>query len=57
MSQREIDLNRVINLMYSGSFHENGYEMTKVDETYQKAGWICCIITTIHNAKNSINHN
>ena len=36
VADREIDLDRVINLMYTCSFHEDDYEMTKVDETYQK---------------------
>ena len=38
VADREIDLDRVINLMYTCSFHEDDYEMTKVDETYQKRG-------------------
>ena len=38
VADRNIDLDRVINLMYSCSFHEDDYEMTKVDETYQKTG-------------------
>ena len=43
VADREIDLDRVINLMYTCSFHEDDYEMTKVDETFQKrgvVGWI-----------------
>ena len=40
VADREIDLDRVINLMYSCSFHEDDYEMTKVDETYQKTGLV-----------------
>ena len=40
VADREIDLDRVINLMYTCSFHEDDYEMTKVDETYQKTGLI-----------------
>ena len=40
VADRNIDLDRVINLMYSCSFHEDDYEMTKVDETYQKTGLI-----------------
>ena len=38
VADREIDLDRVINLMYACSFHEDDNEMTKVDETYQKKG-------------------
>ena len=38
VADRDIDLDRVINLMYTCSFHEDDYEMTKVDETYQKTG-------------------
>ena len=37
---RDIDLDRVINLMYSCSFHEDDYEITKVNESYQKTGLI-----------------
>ena len=37
---REIDLDRVINLMYTCSFHDDDNEMTKVDETYQKTGLV-----------------
>ncbi len=40
VADREIDLDRVINLMYICSFHEDDNEMTKVDETYQKTGLI-----------------
>ncbi len=40
VADREIDLDRVINLMYTCTFHEDDYEMTKVDETYQKTGLI-----------------
>ena len=36
VADRDIDLDRVINLMYACSFHEDDYEMTNVDETYQK---------------------
>ncbi len=36
VADREIDLNRVINLMYACSFHEDDNEMTRVDESYQK---------------------
>ena len=40
VADREIDLDRVINLMYSCSFHEDDNEMSKVDETYQKTGLV-----------------
>ena len=40
VADRDIDLNRVINLMYTCSFHEDDNEMTKVDETYQKTGLV-----------------
>ena len=40
VADRKIDLDRVINLMYSCSFHEDDKEMTKVDEIYQKTGLI-----------------
>ena len=40
VADREIDLDRVINLMYTCSFHEDDNEMIKVDETYQKTGLI-----------------
>ena len=40
VADREIDLDRVINLMYTCSFHEDDNEMTRVDETYQKTGLI-----------------
>ena len=40
VSDREIDLDRVINLMYTCSFHEDDNEMTKVDEKYQKTGLV-----------------
>ena len=40
VADREIDLDRVINLMYTCSFHEDDEEMTKVDETYQKTGLV-----------------
>ena len=42
VSDRNIDLDRVINLMYTCSFHEDDEEMTKVDETYQKTGLVGC---------------
>ena len=40
VADRKIDLDRVINLMYTCSFHENDEGMTKVDETYQKTGLV-----------------
>ena len=40
VADREIDLDRVINLMYTCSFHEDDNEMTTVDETYQKTGLV-----------------
>ncbi len=40
VADRNIDLDRVINLMYTCSSHEDDYEMTKVDETYQKTGLV-----------------
>ena len=40
VADRKIDLDRVINLMYTCSFHEDDEEMTKVDETYQKRGLV-----------------
>ena len=40
VADRNIDLDRVINLMYTCSFHEDDNEMTKVDETYQKTGLV-----------------
>ena len=40
VADRYIDLDRVINLMYTCTFHEDDYEMTKVDETYQKTGLV-----------------
>ena len=40
VADREIDLDRVINLMYTCSFHEDDNEMTKVDEAYQKTGLV-----------------
>ena len=39
-ADREIDLDRVINLMYTCSLHEDDNEITKVDETYQKTGMV-----------------
>ena len=40
VADRKIDLDRVINLMYSCTFHEDDEEMTRVDETYQKIGLV-----------------
>ena len=40
VADRGIDLDRVINLMYTCSFHEDDFEMTKVDENYQKTGLV-----------------
>ncbi len=40
VADRKIDLDRVINLMYTCSFHEDDNEMTKVDETYQNTGLV-----------------
>ena len=37
---RGIDLDRIINLMYTCSCHEDDEEMTKVDETYQRTGLV-----------------
>ena len=44
VADREIDLDRVINLMYTCSFHEDENRMNKVDETYQKTGLVGLII-------------
>ena len=40
VADREIELDRVINLMYTCSFHEDDNEMTKVDEKYQNTGLV-----------------
>ena len=40
VADRKIDLDRVINLMYTCSFHEDDNEMTKVDEAYQQTGLV-----------------
>ena len=40
VADRGIDLDRVINLMYSCSLHEDDNEMTKVDEIYQRTGLV-----------------
>tara|TARA_Y100001968_G_scaffold117815_1_gene107286 strand:- start:490 stop:783 length:294 start_codon:yes stop_codon:yes gene_type:complete len=40
VADRKIDLDRVINLMYSCKLHEDDNEMTKVDESYQRTGLV-----------------
>ena len=40
VADRDIDLDRVINLMYACSYHEDDSEMTRVDEIYQKTGLV-----------------
>ena len=40
VADRKIDLDRVINLMCTCSFHEDDEEMINVDETYQKTGLV-----------------
>jgi len=45
VADRDFHLDRVINLMHTCSFHEDGYEMTKVDETYKKTGLFGELIT------------
>ena len=40
VADRGIDLDRVINLLYTCSCHEDDNEMTSVDETYQKTGLV-----------------
>ncbi len=40
VADRGIDLDRVINLMYTCSFHEDDKEMTKADEIYQRTGLV-----------------
>ena len=40
VADRDIDLDRVINLMYACSFHDDDNEMTIVDETYQQTGLV-----------------
>ncbi len=40
VAERKIDLDRVINLMYTCSFHDDDNEMTTVDENYQKTGLV-----------------
>ena len=41
LADREIDIDRVINLMYRCASHDDDIEMTKVDEKYQATGLIC----------------
>ncbi len=38
VADRDIDLDRVINLMYSCSSHEDEDEMTREEDNYQKTG-------------------
>ena len=38
VADREIEIDRIINLMYTCSFHDDEDEMTRVDEKYQKTG-------------------
>ncbi len=40
VANRGIDLDRVINLMYSCKIHEDDDEMMKVDDIYQRTGLI-----------------
>ncbi len=40
VADREIDLDRVINLLYSCSSHEDDNEMIMVDESYQRTGLV-----------------
>ena len=40
VSDRQIDIDRVINLMYTCACHDDDVEMTEVDETYQKTGLV-----------------
>ena len=40
VADRGIELDRVINLMYTCSFHEDDMEMTMVDEAFQKTGLV-----------------
>ncbi len=40
VANRGIDLDRVINLMYSCTMHEDDDEMIKVDEIYQRTGLV-----------------
>ncbi len=36
IANREIEIDRVINLLYKCTFHDDDLEMTKVDEEYQQ---------------------
>ena len=38
VADREIEIDRIINLMYTCSFHDDDDEMIRVDEEYQKTG-------------------
>ena len=40
VADRGIDLDRVINLMYTCSVHEDDNEMAKIDEIYQRTGLV-----------------
>ena len=40
VTDKGIDLDRVITLMYSCSLHEDDNEMIKVDEIYQRTGLV-----------------
>ena len=40
VADRGIDLDRVINLMYSCSLHEDDKEMIKIDDFYQRTGLV-----------------
>tara|TARA_Y100001968_G_scaffold323795_1_gene362043 strand:- start:537 stop:830 length:294 start_codon:yes stop_codon:yes gene_type:complete len=40
VANKGIDLDRVINLMYTCSFHEDDNEMIKVDENFQRTGLV-----------------
>ena len=40
VADKGIDLDRVINLMFSCSIHEDDNEMIKVDEIYQRTGLV-----------------
>ena len=40
VADKGIDLDRVINLMYTCSLHDDDNEMTKIDEIYQKTGLV-----------------
>ena len=40
LADGEIELDRVLNIMYTCSFHEDDNEMTTVYETYQKTDFL-----------------